>query len=218
LDHQEQILFETHGIATSTNAKEEDGSLAELLQQLDKELGKISRKDAYEQALFMNPAYVRDERFRLQFLRAVEYHPTAAANRMVNHFEVKRELFGDGEALAREIRQSDLSPEDMEQLRRGVEQMFPVRDVSGRTIMVINPSACADSLSDLKGQRIRLVRRRLFGGLPTHSFSLSSFLPTKLFIVGSFPLLHVHSGVARRSCTEARHFMGLLWDGLPTSC
>ncbi|KAL3934299.1 MAG: hypothetical protein SGARI_003451 [Bacillariaceae sp.] len=137
LDDQEQIVFETHGIATSTNDKETD--VAKMLQELDKEIDKINKKDAYEQALFMNPGYVRDEKFRLQFLRAVEYCPKMAAERVVDHFDTKRDLFGDGEVLAREVRQSDFSEEEMEPLRRGVEQMLPTRDASGRAVLIINP-------------------------------------------------------------------------------
>ncbi|KAL3928203.1 MAG: hypothetical protein SGARI_005111, partial [Bacillariaceae sp.] len=130
LDRQEQILFDAHGIATCAKEAGASESISAALHELDKEIGKISKKDAYEQALFMNPTFVLDDKFRLMFLRAEEFRPKAAAESIVTHFELKRELFGDGEVLAREVRQADLSDEDMEQLRQGDVQILPERDAS----------------------------------------------------------------------------------------
>ena len=52
----------------------------------------------------------------------------------------KKELFGSGEILGREIRLSDLSEDDMETLESGFMQVLPTRDAAGRSIFCLTPS------------------------------------------------------------------------------
>jgi len=139
LDERERIIFDIHGITTTTRLGEQDeATISSSLEELESELQKIPQKDAMEEALFRNAPYVKDPKFRLLFLRALEFNASAAADMMVEHFEVKRQLFGDGEVLAREIRQSDLTPRDIDLLRAGVSQVLPTRDASGRVVITIN--------------------------------------------------------------------------------
>ena len=136
LDEQEKIIFDIHGIRTTT--PHDESTLAAALEELQHEIDKITKKEAYEQAVFMNESYVKDPKFCLLFLRALEYNSAAAADMMVQHFATKRLLFGNGEVLGREIRQSDLTPKDIEIINNGFMQVLPTRDTSGRAIMSIN--------------------------------------------------------------------------------
>jgi hypothetical protein len=136
LDEQEKILFDIHGI--NTIYPEDEETISSLLEELENEIEKIPQKEAYAQVLFMNESYVKDRNFKLLFLRALEFNATAAADMVVQHFEIKRQLFGDGEVLAREIHQSDLTPREHEILKQGISQVLPVRDASGRTIMALS--------------------------------------------------------------------------------
>mgnify|MGYP000621223050 CR=1 FL=1 len=67
LIEKDQILFDVHGIALIT--EEDPPAIAQYLQQMEEELGKIRKKPAYEQAKYVNEAYVTGSAFRLIFLR-----------------------------------------------------------------------------------------------------------------------------------------------------
>jgi len=133
LDEQEKIIFDVHGIATMPHEYEDTANVS--LKALEKEIDRISKKDAYNQALFLNPNFVKDPKFQLMFLRALEFNIEAAADMIVKHFDAKHELFGDGEILAREIRQSDLSARDLEIVQHGLFQILPTSDASGRAVI-----------------------------------------------------------------------------------
>lgn len=164
IEKQEQITFSIHGIPTINTEGDDDTArefLAGCLKKLDDEIAGISanKKDAYEQALFLNPGYVRDEKFRTLFLRCVDYSPKLAAEKMVLHFDIKRELFGDGEILGREVRQSDLSPESLASLQLGEFQVLPQRDVSGRSVIALCPGSEGLFSKDIQdNRRLELVR------------------------------------------------------------
>jgi len=131
VDH-ERVLFDIYGIADS---EQEDAEMIETkLNDLQSELDRIESKDDYNLALQMNPAYVEGRSFRLLFLRCEEFDANAAAKRMVAHFVEKRNLFGSGEVLGRDVTQSDLGESETAILRIGYIQVLPVRDASGRLI------------------------------------------------------------------------------------
>lgn len=109
------------------------------LDEMDQNVRKIRRKQAYDRAKYTNEAYVTDRSFRLMFLRADRFDANLSAQRLVRHFEVKRELFGDGEVLGRDIFLSDLDDDDMRALESGFIQLLPSRDSSGRSIFSIAP-------------------------------------------------------------------------------
>jgi len=139
LEEHEKLLFDIHGIAR-TQEEDEGESLGKKLKALDDALNKMKRKkkEAYEQAKFLNRAYVESKGFRLMFLRAECFNPKAAAQTIVTHFEIKRRIFGDGEVLARDVRQDDLNEEDLAKLNDGFLQVLPERDAAGRTIICLN--------------------------------------------------------------------------------
>eukprot|EP00934_Nitzschia_sp_Nitz4_P001110 Nitzschia sp. Nitz4//scaffold83_size84149//41389//42977//NITZ4_005172-RA/size84149-processed-gene-0.57-mRNA-1//-1//CDS//3329558941//1110//frame0 len=133
LGEKEKVLFGVHGIALSREEDEE--MIQKSIQELQKELKSINKKDAYEQALFLNPTYVGSRAFQMLFLRSEDYNAASAAQTMVYHFQLKRELFGD-ELLAREVLQSDLDEFDTMIMNFGILQLLPARDVGGRFVQV----------------------------------------------------------------------------------
>ena len=139
LDEHERILFEIHGIRC-TAEDESESFLSEKLVQLDACLGNIKRKkkEAYDRARFLNKIYVDSRNFRIAFLRCEKFNVKLAAQTIINHFEIKRRIFGEGEILGRDVLQTDLTEEDMEKLREGFIQVLPERDAAGRTVICLN--------------------------------------------------------------------------------
>jgi hypothetical protein len=137
IDEHERILFDMHGIA---KVNDDDPECLEVpLKELENELRRIPEKKAYEQALYMNEEYVRSRRFRLMFLRGERFDVKAAAKHLVDHFHQKRDLFGTGEVLAREVLLSDLSEDDVACVKAGFLQVLPSRDGSGRAVVFLAP-------------------------------------------------------------------------------
>jgi hypothetical protein len=135
LNEHETCIFDIHGI---TPAEEEETSMVEAkLRELELRLEKIEEKEAYNLACQMNPDYVCSRAFRLMFLRSEKFNVESSAALMVKHFDIKRMLFGDGDVLAREVRQSDLNEKDRIMLESGFCQILPTRDAAGRTIVMI---------------------------------------------------------------------------------
>jgi len=137
LVEHECILFDIYGIAAQE--KEDSEMIDSGLNDLQSELDRIESKDDYNLALQMNPTYVESRSFRLPFLRCEQFDANAAAKRMVAHFVEKRNLFGSGEVLGRDVAQSDLGETDMAILRSGYIQVLPIRDASGRLIQFMTP-------------------------------------------------------------------------------
>jgi hypothetical protein len=86
----------------------------------------------YRIAYQQNPQYV--ESLTLQFLRAEDFHPRNAAQRLLSYFDMKQQLFGP-QGLGRDVRYDDLSPDDKESLEAGGMQTLPVTDHAGRAII-----------------------------------------------------------------------------------
>jgi hypothetical protein len=137
LEEHEKILFDVHGISL---VQDEDPPFLEAkFAELEAELQKIRNKFAYENAKYLNSSYVDDPAFPLMFLQSERFDTKLAAQRLVRHFEIKRELFGNGDILAREVRLSDLTKDDMETLESGFLQVLPTRDAAGRIIIFLAP-------------------------------------------------------------------------------
>ena len=109
----------------TTEIEETEELIEKSLAEMDEELQKIKKKPAYDKAVKMNPDYVNDRKFRIQFRRCEVFRCTSAAKRMVLHFEKKEILFGDGEVLGRDVRLSDLSTKDLAMLQSGAMQILP---------------------------------------------------------------------------------------------
>ena len=73
LRERERVFEEVHGVAAGID---ESPSLVELrLSQLEDEILKVRKRQAYDRALFLAPGVVKDPDFRLMFLRADLFDP-----------------------------------------------------------------------------------------------------------------------------------------------
>jgi hypothetical protein len=136
MEERYQVLHDLHGV--SEVFTEDPEVVQDRLDQLEHCLHKIPDKDAYEHALYLSEPYVRDVKFRKMFLRAHAFQSQAAAECMVKHFHIKRELFGT-ERLARDLYLTDLNEEDMSALETGFQQRLAIRDRADRTVFCILP-------------------------------------------------------------------------------
>lgn len=145
LVEHEKSIFDIHGI---TRVGEDDPADVELhLEQVEVGIQNIQGKPAYDRAAYWDESYAQNRSFRLRFLRCDYFRNQVAAQRIVRHFQIKQELFGDGPILARDILLSDLSPEDIRALEAGFLQILPARDVAGRSIISIAPMHRPDDCS-----------------------------------------------------------------------
>ena len=138
LVEKDKIMFDVHGI-NSVEHDEEPGFVKQSLEDLEVAICKLKKKSEYEKAKYLNESYVTSEKFRLMFLRSENFDTKLAAKKIAEHFRIKKELFGSGEILARDVRLSDMSDDDMESLESGALQVLPTRDAAGRSIFCILP-------------------------------------------------------------------------------
>lgn len=123
-------------------SEEDHSQLQESLESLEREIQSLMDKncvqcDAYVQAKEWNEKYVCGEAFHLMCLWAKQMQPQPAAELLLQHFQVKRELFGNEPSLlGRDVYLSDLSAEEQDILRLGNMQLLPTQDAAGRTILV----------------------------------------------------------------------------------
>lgn len=151
LSERDKILFDIHGI--SNQEQEDNDKIAELLTAMAEELqcpkfhaahATTKTMEAYIKAKYLNEEYVTSRQFCLMFLRSEGYDPKLAASKLIQHFHIKQELFGSSsiygeDILGRDVRLSDLSPDDIQTLESGFFQICPSRDVAGRSIFFQAP-------------------------------------------------------------------------------
>lgn len=135
LQERESQYEQLHGVEPVDIFQETPEFVQSKLQALEAELFKIKSKDAYEQALHMNRAYVEDPKFRLMFLRADRFNPAKAAARVVLFMEKKRRFFGV-DSMCRSLTLDDLDKGDRDALESGFLQLLPVRDRAGRLVLI----------------------------------------------------------------------------------
>ncbi|KAL3931272.1 MAG: hypothetical protein SGBAC_011384 [Bacillariaceae sp.] len=106
----------------------------DLMQEI--EMIPDSQKTAWTLAMNTYPQYVLDPALFIRFLRAERFDPALTAQRMVLHFDVKQELFGN-EKLGREISLADIQQDedDWDSMQRGFMQVLSKRDFSGRQVV-----------------------------------------------------------------------------------
>eukprot|EP00521_Asterionellopsis_glacialis_P008014 CAMPEP_0195282380 /NCGR_PEP_ID=MMETSP0707-20130614/1274_1 /TAXON_ID=33640 /ORGANISM="Asterionellopsis glacialis, Strain CCMP134" /LENGTH=334 /DNA_ID=CAMNT_0040341345 /DNA_START=51 /DNA_END=1058 /DNA_ORIENTATION=+ len=109
--------------------------VSRALVRLEEAIDAIDEKEAYETALFINPAHVQSDIFRLAFLRTENYDANATARRIVDYWERKVELFGTAKAFRNYISLSDFCPKDQNALAKGGLRLLPYRDDRGRAIL-----------------------------------------------------------------------------------
>jgi hypothetical protein len=148
LEEREKVWADLTGREATTtftqNVKEDAEMLKDKLRQLDTSLATATRerttddldkKHAFDVVQESNPKYVRSESFRLKFLRASGYDAELSASRMMQHFEMKRDLFGE-DALGRDVLVTDLDKKIMES---GCCQPIQGTDIGGRMVVVDRP-------------------------------------------------------------------------------
>lgn len=136
-EEREEGLYDLHGVAEAI--QEEPSFVQKSLDQLQEQLTRIKLRPAYDKVLFLNPHYVMSRNFRLLFLRADRFDTAKAARRLVDHFELKLELFGY-ECLGRPITMENLDNDSKELFRSGAYWLTDSFDRSGRKILLFSDS------------------------------------------------------------------------------
>jgi hypothetical protein len=136
LQERNRVYEEIHGVAEPL--KEEPDFVAQRFSEFKSHLSTIRHKSAYDLALHQSPEYVNNRNFHLMFLRSTEFDAHQAAQKLVNHFDFKMELFGQ-EKLAKDITYVDLNENDRECLKSGWIQILPATDRIGRPIVFVRP-------------------------------------------------------------------------------
>ncbi|KAL3927399.1 MAG: hypothetical protein SGBAC_013103 [Bacillariaceae sp.] len=108
---REKVYMDVHGI--SDNAQETPGLIQESLVRIQNEIELLPDKRAYNSAERLDPQYVKNSDFHLSFLRCEKFDCQKAALRIVRHFQMKLDLFGE-DNLAMDITQDDLDMDDMD--------------------------------------------------------------------------------------------------------
>lgn len=134
----ETVQYDIHGVTEKVTETSE--LLREKLSELHTTIAEIRNSDptsasAYIVAETMNPGYVKDDSFRLLFLRASHFDVDQSCKRLLGHFEKKLELFGP-QKLCKTITLDDLDADDMDCMNRGQSQLLPYRDRSGRAVFI----------------------------------------------------------------------------------
>ena len=126
LDMMEQLILQKY--------------LDENLQQVT-DISKVGTVSALTIAMEQDPSYVQNKKFCLAFLRAEEYNPQRATQRLVAFLEEKKVIWGVSK-LTKDITLKDMTHDDLQCLYTGSTQHVPEYhfDYSGRPIMVSIPA------------------------------------------------------------------------------
>lgn len=129
---RELVYEDLHGV--SRPQEEFSDIIAQQIQETRKELANLRVKSAYNKAVFLNPDYVDSDEFTLMFLRSCKFDPKQTANKIVDHFKYKMELFGY-DNVGRDLVYGDLDEGTKNAISSGAIQVLPQRDNSGRAII-----------------------------------------------------------------------------------
>lgn len=142
IDEHEKLIFDIHGVVCEND---DETTLDLQLKEFETELlSNEKENDAYLQAKKWNNDYVSDRNFRRLFLRHSNMDVKAAAKLFLQHFQEKQNLFGSGEVLGRDVRQSDLNPMNLAVLESGFVQLLPSRDAAGRALLFFSTHPVGD--------------------------------------------------------------------------
>ncbi|KAL3912165.1 MAG: hypothetical protein SGILL_006992 [Bacillariaceae sp.] len=140
MEAREQVLWDIHGVAA-----ELIDETVEFIEQKRRELSQALLKAptsgtaAYSMALLQNASLIQSSEFQLPFLRCEQWNPQAAAQKILDYFEIKLRLFGQEKLTKHPITVSDFDKESRKCLEGGFFQLLQSRDVAGRAIMVVMP-------------------------------------------------------------------------------
>jgi hypothetical protein len=131
-----QGLHDLHGVAdlpteTPEMIEKKVEEMNNVLSSLYANMG--TDTSACRKALEMDSRYV--ETLKVPCLRCASYNGGDAAALLLRMFSQKLDLFGE-ERLVRQIRQCDLDEETLEALQKGLTQILPYADRSGRTVLL----------------------------------------------------------------------------------
>jgi hypothetical protein len=132
-EDREKSYLDLHGV--TTEIQETPSFVEQSLELMNHKIVMVKEKEAYNLAESMDTEYVQNKEFRLKFLRGERFDTCSAAQKFVEHFQVKKELFGS-KNLTKDITQDDLGKETIDALYSGFVQWFPIKDISGRTIAI----------------------------------------------------------------------------------
>jgi hypothetical protein len=137
-DEREKVWADLSGDEKASQFRkeviEDPKEIAKALEDMEAELESIHDKEAFELARKQSSTYVNRRSFQLMFLRSCEYNGKRAANKLVEHMQRKKQLFGES-VLGRDIKLSDLNADDMETLYSGGIQFLQERDNAGRLVL-----------------------------------------------------------------------------------
>jgi hypothetical protein len=133
-----------HGVADHLPEQGEE-QVAQWLQKMDELIPQHAKQHpGLAKVLKVNAEYVRKE--RMKFLRADEYDPVKAAERMGFYFDMKQEFFchDDHECacLGRDLTVNDLTTDDIMFWRTGFYQVCREKDRAGRIVCIVFLPAC----------------------------------------------------------------------------
>ncbi|CAJ1944497.1 unnamed protein product [Cylindrotheca closterium] len=132
-DEQQSAIHDIHGVS---EIQEDPIIMEEKLSQMENEICKIKKKEAYLQAKEISPDFALNKDLRLLFLRSdKKLNAKKAAATFVSHFEVKKKLFGE-EKLGRDIMLHDLKQEEWKFCQT---RWLQHRDRSGRIVLFWTP-------------------------------------------------------------------------------
>ncbi len=131
-EERDDALNDIHGVADPMDETPEFVSMS--LENLTIELDRIESKFAYDIAKSQSVEFVANRDFLMRFLRAERFNEKQAARRMINHFQKKLELFGEG-VLAKELKFSDLGHDEVAVIQSGYIRILPLRDRAGRLVL-----------------------------------------------------------------------------------
>ena len=81
MQQRERVLEDIHGVLPVKN--EDPKFVHDCLVQVEHEISQMKHKEYYSKALFLAPSRVKDDAFRLMFLRATDFDPIRAAKMIV---------------------------------------------------------------------------------------------------------------------------------------
>eukprot|EP00934_Nitzschia_sp_Nitz4_P007303 Nitzschia sp. Nitz4//scaffold44_size153857//56878//58501//NITZ4_002715-RA/size153857-augustus-gene-0.5-mRNA-1//1//CDS//3329552139//7293//frame0 len=164
LEEHENILLDVHGLCHSYDCSDDGNSILDgrdeendpvdvaitttpamdlFQQELQRQLAlkhpntnNNSHHYAYHRANYWDsqPSYLQS--MQRAFLQAEHGNVPVAVSAFLRHWQVKEQLFGEGQQLARPILWHDLSDKEREILRSGRMQRLSVPDAAGRTVLL----------------------------------------------------------------------------------
>ncbi|OEU10934.1 hypothetical protein FRACYDRAFT_246809 [Fragilariopsis cylindrus CCMP1102] len=212
-DHKQKFIFDVHGMPSMID--DDSGTTENnemfMLQQLEEELTEenIYQRNgnttldhdngcAFREAQQINPDYVNSKEFRLSFLNAWMFYVDRngkddyvkkvvkeAARMIALHFYVKKDLFGNGEIIGRDVKLTDLNDDDREVLNNTnlvVEIVFIIFVLFG-TFSTVFAAAMDSGAMQIMQNRDAAGRRVILHAPGQYSYKkLENWLRAKWYI------------------------------------